>query len=427
MKVRLWLLLALFAASTTWLYVHRILAPWEHHRNVEIGTMKAELGDLYTPWFGTRELLLHHRNPYSPDVSHEIQMAFYGRAITHDPGPGDIAVDEQRFAYPPYVAFLLAPTIHLTFAELQAGAPIVLAFLTAVGVILWFKVLRWSASWITVAAVVLFVLSSPPVVQGLRLRQLGLLIGFLVALAALCVSRGYLWIAGAVLAVSTIKPQMVLLPLIWFLCWAASDWRRRWRLLAGFAAVLMALMGAAELVLPGWFFFFIRALQAYRRYTFRPPLIELALGSIPGGIVATALLLALLAFGWRHRKNPGDSQEFVLTLACVLMVTMLTMPLIPLFNQLLLILPAMLAVRDWRSLPFARYAFLAVVGWPAVMSLILLLLLPANSYPSTPIPLLPSTAYLCLPFILPLLFLRRRGFASPNSFSERTAASVTVS
>ena len=82
MRSFLWLLLSLFVSGTTWLYVHRVLDPWEYHVNVEIGTLKAELGDLYSPWVGTRDLLLYDRNPYSPDVSHEIQMAFYGRILT---------------------------------------------------------------------------------------------------------------------------------------------------------------------------------------------------------------------------------------------------------------------------------------------------------------------------------------------------------
>src|SRR5882762_10096660 len=69
MKIRLWLLLSLFVTAATWLYVYRILGPWRHYVNVEIGTMKADLGDLYTPWVASRELLIYKRNPYSPEVT----------------------------------------------------------------------------------------------------------------------------------------------------------------------------------------------------------------------------------------------------------------------------------------------------------------------------------------------------------------------
>jgi hypothetical protein len=409
MKAFFWLLLSLFVSGTAWLYVNRVLGPWEHHVNVEIGTMKAELGDLYSPWVGTRDLLLYGRNPYSPDVSHDIQMAFYGRIVTQRPDvSAETAVDEQRFAYPVYVTLLLAPTAHLSFIQVQTWAPVILALLTAIGLLLWFDTLRWLPSWPIMAAVLLFVLSTPPLVQGLRLRQLGLVVGFLLALAAWCVSRNRLAAAGVVLALSSIKPQMVALPLLWFACWAMGDWRKRWPLPAGFVATLAALTGAGELILPGWVRYFFEGLQAYRKYTYRPPLLELALGNRLGEILAAAVLVGLLALAWQNRKAAGDSPQFTRMLAMFLIAAMFTMPLLPLFNQLLLILPAMLVLRDWASLrPPARYLFIAILGWPSIASLALLVKFPHGSYSSSRIPLLPSVVTLFLPFLLPFLLTSR--------------------
>jgi hypothetical protein len=417
MKARLWLLLGLIVTLATWLYVHRILGPWRHYVNVETGTMKADLGDLYTPWVASRELLIYKRNPYSPEVTHEIQMAFYGRIITQPPNaPASAALDEQRFAYPVYAIFFLAPTIHWTFAALQTWALVVLALLTAIGVLLWFDTLRWLPSRPTVAAVVLFTLSTPPIVQGLRLRQLGLLAGFLLALAAWCVSRNHLWAVGVVLAFSTIKPQMTVLPLLWFLCWALGDWQKRWPLITAFVATLSALIGAGELLLPGWPRYFLEGLHAYRKYTYRPPLFELALGNIAGEILSGVVFIGLLGLAWHNRKEAGDSRQFTMTLAIFLMASMLTMPLLPLFNQLLLILPVMIVLRDWESLRTpARYTFIAILAWPSVTSAILLFLFSSRPYPSNRILLLPSLLALFLPFILPLLLLRRDNLGIPGS------------
>jgi len=409
MRAFLWLLLSFFVSATTWVYVHRVLDRWEYHVNVEVGTLKAELGDLYSPWIGARELLLYKRNPYSPDVSHEIQMAFYGRVVTQ---ASDIsaqsAVDEQRFAYPVYVVFLMAPTANLTFAEVETWVPVVLALLTAIGVLLWFDIVHWFPPWPTIAALVLFVLSAPPIVQGLRLRQLGLVVGFLLALATWFVSRERPGFAGIVLALSTIKPQMVALPLVWFVCWAMSDWQKRWRLLAGFVTTLAALVGAGEVILPGWLHYFFEALRAYRKYTYRPPLLELTLGNTLGAILAGVAIVSLLAFAWKHRKEAGDSQQFTVVLAMFLVVTMLTMPLFPLFNQLLLILPVLIVLRDWAGLqPAARYCFIVILAWPSITSVVLLFLFSSGSYPSSHLPLLPSVATLLLPFVLPLLLVTR--------------------
>src|ERR1700684_3195160 len=98
MRFRFWLLLSLLASGIACLYMSRVLGPWEHYVNVNSGKLKAQMGDLYPRWVGTRELLLHGRNPYSPEVSHEIQMAFYGYTIEQQYEPGMSVVDEQRFA-----------------------------------------------------------------------------------------------------------------------------------------------------------------------------------------------------------------------------------------------------------------------------------------------------------------------------------------
>jgi hypothetical protein len=406
MKIRLWLLVALFVSGTTWLYMHRVLEPWEHYVDVETGKLKTQLGDLYPRWVGTRALLLKGRNPYGPEVSHEIQMGIHGRIIEQQNGasPSDI-IDEQRFVYPVYVVFLLAPTVGVELAQLQAWAPVVLAILTAIGVFLWLDVLRWRPPMTVIAALVLFVLSSPQIAQGLRLRQLGVLVGFLIALAAWCVNRSHLATAGIALAVATIKPQMVVLPLLWFLLWAAGDWRRRWRLAGGFAATMAALVGAGEWILPGWIGYFVDGIAAYRRYFPTTSVLRFALGDWLGGAAAVVLVAGALIFGWRRRRHTADSPQFALTFAVFCMTTALTLPLLTPFNQVLLILPVMMLVRDWAILPKAsRIVFLVMVTWPWVASLVLLLF-PPQLHSLTRLPLLPSVLVLCLPVVLPLLVM----------------------
>src|SRR5271170_4592224 len=180
MKTRIWLLLSVFAAAITWLYAARVLGPWDRYIGELHDGVKSQMGDLYPRWVGTRELLLHGRNPYSPEVSHEIQIAFYGHVIDQKYGqPRAEIVDEQRFVYPVYVVFLLAPTVYLSFSQAQMCALILFAVLTGISVLLWLDLLRWRPPKILTAAIVLFVLSSPQIVQGLRLGQLGLVVAFL--------------------------------------------------------------------------------------------------------------------------------------------------------------------------------------------------------------------------------------------------------
>jgi hypothetical protein len=372
--------------------------------------MKAALGDLYTPWFGTRELLLHGKNPYAPEVTHEIQMAFYGHDVIPANASGAKSIDEQRFAYPVFLVFLLAPTIGTGFDTLQAAAPAVLALAVAGSVWFWLSFLGWPRSTITAWAALLFILASPEIAQGLRLRQLGLIVAFLFALGTWLVGRNYLVLAGAVFALSAFKPQMVVLPLSWFVLWSIGDLPKRWRLPASFSVALALLVAAGELILPGWPRDFIAGLVAYRRYGPVTTLLQLPLGNRLGVAVAAVLVAGLLVWGWgwNNRKRGADSPEFMLTLSAFLIVAALALPLMTPFNQVLLVLPVLVVVRDWAKLHVAaRIVFAVWVSWPWIASLVLLAW-PPNLKSLHPVPLLPSAIVLFLPFLLPILLMAGR-------------------
>jgi hypothetical protein len=403
MKARLWLLLSLLAAATSWLYTTRVVVPWEHYVNVERGTMKAQMGDLYPSWVGTRELLLRGRNPYGPEVSQEIQMAFYGRILNQKYGqPGATIIDEQRFAYPVYVVFLLAPTAHLDFAQLQGWAPVIFAALTAISVLFWLDVLRWRPPGIVIAAIVLFVLGSPQIVQGLRLRQLGLLVAFLLALAAWCISRNRLVAAGILLALATLKPQMAVLPLVWFLIWSFAAWPRRWPLPAAFGITLAALVGMGEVILPGWPRYFLNGMLAYRQYSPTTSPLALILGAGISQALSAVVIVALLMLAWRNRNVSAASREFVYTLAVLCTAETLILPLLTPYNQVLLLLPILMLVRDWAVLPRVwRGVFAVIVTWPWITSFVFLVHPPRlDSFTRTP--LLPGVMALFLPFFFAL-------------------------
>jgi len=409
MKAGLWFLLGLLAAATGWLYTTRVRGPWEHYINVERGSLKAQIGDLYPSWLGTRELLLNGRNPYGPEVTQEIQMEYYGRVLEQKyDEPGAPLIDEQRFAYPVYVVFLLAPTAHLSFAQLQAWAPVVLAGLTAASVLLWLDVLRWRPPGFVIAAIVLFVLSSPQVVQGLGLRQLGLLVAFLLGAAAWCISRNHLIAAGIILALATLKPQMAILPLAWFLIWSVADWPRRRPLSVAFGITLLALAGMGEIILPDWPRYFVSQMLAYRKYSPTTSPLALILGAPASTVVSAIVIAGLVAFAWRSRRLSVDSREFTYILASLCTAETLLMPLLTPYNQVLLLLPVLMMLRDWDAVPrIWRGIFAVIVIWPWIISVGLLVHQPRlDSLDRTP--LLPSVTVLFLPFLFALLLATRQ-------------------
>jgi hypothetical protein len=407
-NARLWLLLSFCVAGISWLYVHRILVPWTSYLHLEKGYAIAQISDLYSPWVGTRELLLHRRNPYGPEVSHEIQMVFYGHEINQTyGGPGVALIDEQRFAYPVYEVFLTAPLAYTDFPEVQRWAPFVLGSLIALNIFFCFSILHWRPPWEAIAAVILFILSSPQIVQALRLQQLAIVESCLLIAGAWCLSRNHAAMAGVLLALSTIKPQMALLPLCWFALWAVGDWRNRWRLPASFVTSLAVLIAAGELLLPGWPGYFLAGLAAYRKYAMPTSSLRVVLGNTLGTVLGGILVLGLIAFAWLNRKEASNSRQFASILAMFFMCAVLALPLFTPFNQVLLILPALLLLHDWKTLPkFSRLVFILLVSWPSIISLALLRLPPSTNSPSQ-LPLLPSLLVPFMPFILPILLMTR--------------------
>src|SRR6184192_1808099 len=140
------LIAVLLAASMLW-YVQNLLVPYQRADAAAQGRPRGNLSDLYPRWLGARELLLHHRDPYSSDVTREIQAGYYGRPL--DPARPEDPKDQQGFAYPLYVVFLLAPTITLPFSAVQAGFRWLLLIITVATVLLWLRALRWRPSKIT--------------------------------------------------------------------------------------------------------------------------------------------------------------------------------------------------------------------------------------------------------------------------------------
>lgn len=408
MKAWLWLLVGMAVSAISWTYMHRIVLPWEHHVNVEQGKLLVEMGDLYPRWVGTRELLLNRRNPYGPEVSHEIQIGFYGHPIEQSyDHPGSEIVDEQRFAYPVYVVFLLAPTMHIEFPVLQAWAPLLLGALTAISVWLWFGSIRWQPAPVATAAFILFVLSSPQIGQGLRLRQLGLFVAFLIALSTWAIVHKHYFLGGTLLAFSTIKPQMIVLCLAWFFIWTLGDWKQRSRLAAGFASAFLLLAGAGELLLPGWPRYFLAGLQAYTKYFPTTSIVRLILGNWIGGVVSVVIILLLIAFGWRKRGVQPNSPEFLEMLTLFLIATTLVLPILTPYNQVLLLLPITLLIRDWDALSrLGRTGFVLFMAWPPLAAIGLLARpLQLDTFEHA---LPPSALLLFMPFVVLWLTYSRR-------------------
>jgi hypothetical protein len=332
-----------------WFYVQHVLIAYQRSDAALHGIPRGNLSDLYPRWLGARELLLHRRDPYSPDVTREIQTGYWGRPL--DPTRPLDPKDRAGFAYPVFVVFLLAPTIALPFPVVQTGFRWFLLLLTAATVPLWLRALRWRPSVTTSAMLIVLTLGSFQAVQGIKVQQLGLLVGGLVAGSMALLARRHLAIAGVLLAFATIKPQLVLPLLAWLLLWAFSDWHQRRNFVWGFVSTMVILLGAAEYVLPGWVWRFRDAVIAYRQYNDgAESVLDTLITPDWGKPLAGLALLALAVLCWRFRRAPIESSAFNLMLALVLAVTVVIVPKAAPYNQVLLLPGFLLPVRGWGTL-----------------------------------------------------------------------------
>lgn len=365
------LVLAAIAAVSMWFYVIGILRARQIADAEAKQIPRGYLSDLYPRWLGARELLLRHRNPYSRNVTLEIQEGYYGRRLDAT-RPND-PKDQQGFAYPAYVVFLLAPLVGLPFHGVQIFFTWLLVGLTAVSLWLWLRALRWRLSMMAIVTCVMLTLGSFPAVQGIRLQQFSLLVAALLASAAACVASGYLFLGGVLLALATIKPQLAGLPAIWLLVWALSDWRARRKLVFGVGLSLVLLLTGAEIVLPGWWRMFADAIRQYHQYTQNGSVLDQIIPwGEAGKILAVMAVLGCAFFLWKLRHELSDSEDFGRTVALVMALTVLVVPMYAPYNQVLL-LPAILVLwRDRSRLSGMRLGYMAgglALAWQWIASL----------------------------------------------------------
>ncbi len=243
---------------------------------------------LFPEWFGCREIL-HHRDPYRPEATRQIELVVFGRAPTASAAP----LNQHRFAYPVFFVFLFFPIALLPFAVAQFAAFFVCVFLTAISMPLWLPGPQFTN--LDKLTFTLFALASYPNLLALQLRQPTLIIVSLLAAVYFCVQSRRLMTAGMLAALCASKPQLAIAVLLPLSIWSVSEWRIRKAFVVSLGATLSALLIAAELAVPGWFGEWLATLAAYTHYAGGSPLLA---DLLHGHFVLPASVLLMGAAVW---------------------------------------------------------------------------------------------------------------------------------
>ena len=307
--------------------------------------------DFYPIWFTAREGLAHHRDPYSPEMTRQIQIGLFGRPL--DASNPAAPFDYRAFAYPAFADILFWPFALLPFSVVRIVLALILPVVTALSILLWLRILRLRAGPAILTALILLALSSYAVLGGLFAEQMGLLAGFLLAASLAALVRERLFLSGSLLALTLIKPQMILLITAYLLFWSLARWRARWRFVAGFLFVSGLLLASSLLVWPRWIPEWLGVMFGYRQYS-TPPLVWYLLGNQAGSrlgpILIATLLASALALAWRMRHASATSAEFVLTLSLLLAITAITLlPGHAVYDHVVLLPGVILIALSWRD------------------------------------------------------------------------------
>ncbi len=409
-KPVLWLLLSILSAVSMAHYVNAI---WSANQ-------PPYFSDLYAPWWGAHELLLHGRSPYSPAIAHEIQTVIYGAPVESSPDdPSGIA---GGFAYPPYAALLLWPTVHLPFPVAQKVFFCTSVLVMLLSLTLWLRVLHFRPPPLQRLAIALLVLGSFPALQAIKLQNMSLIAAALIAITLSLLSADYLILAGIFLAASSFKPQFVVVLIPWLALWTAADWRRRRSAAWSFLITMLALAVVSEWLVRGWVPSFLNVVRAYGHYTYGHSLLDVWFTSAFGHVASAVLLLATLVLCWPYRTQSADSPGFFVVSSLLLAANVVVIPTLAPHAQLLL-LPGFLCLLS-RPVPHRpanslarrlRFAAWILLAWPWIACFGLLVA--ALGLPVTPLlrfwevplytsPLLPLAVLLalgCLLFVHPEL------------------------
>ncbi len=273
--------------------------------------------DFLAHWMAARNILEEGLSPYSPESRLRVQEFAYGRAAR----PGE---NEMGMAYPLYSVALFAPfTLAKDFTLARALWMTVLEAALVGLAVLSPRLMRWRPAPWMMALLVIFSLLWYFGLRALINGNAVILVGLFLAGGLLAMRGGHDELAGVLFAFSTIKPQVVLVALVWIVIWSVIQ--RRWRMVGWLVGTVALLTVSAMLIMPDWILQNLGEIMRYPEYN--PPGNPAAVfaqwwpnfGERLGWALSGVVGLVLLGEWWTNRKR--DVRAFLWTTALTLVVS----------------------------------------------------------------------------------------------------------
>jgi hypothetical protein len=319
--------------------------------------------DFLARWGGTRLFLFKGMSPYSEEAGKEVQLLYYGRLAKADEEQG-------RLFYPLYSLVFYAPFALINDYVIARALWMTLLEIAALS-LAYFSIqfTKWKPHFILLTCFFLFSITWYFSVRAIINGNIIMLVSLGITAAFAAMKSGRWTLSGILLAFTTVKPQVVLLIILFTLYWSLQQ--REWRLLIGFLCTMLILAGISTLLIPDWV---IQNFQVIGNYPAYPPgniiaALELLLpdyGKLLGWIIIGVCSL-LLIFEWAATRYMLLNHYFWLACLTLVISQWVTLQSDP-GNQIILFQALALAFSTW-------YTHWGKVGHAVVfVSMILLLL-----------------------------------------------------
>ena len=318
--------------------------------NIQYARQNPGGNDFIPRWLGTRLFIMEGQNPYSDATTQAIQQYIYDRPLR-------AGEDQSLFVYPFYsfvvfIPFAVFEDYAVARGVLMAVMEVALLAIAGLGI----NLARWKISPWMLGLMLLFSAlwyhSLRPLING----NPAILVALFIVVALWAMREQHDVLAGFLLFLATIKPQMVILLIPLILYWSFTQ--RRFMLISAFLGIFALVFAASLLLLPGWPLEFIRQIIAYPDYTLPGSPGAIFKAWLPGigsqiGWVLTAGLGVLLVVEWIQVAGK-DFRWFYWTACLTLVITNLIGIRTAVANYIAL-LPAVLLVfaiwvERWRLL-----------------------------------------------------------------------------
>ncbi len=273
--------------------------------------------DFLVQYVGTRSLIIDNLSPYSDEVAVRIQTAAYGH-------PDQGIEHELRVAYPLYSVFLFAPFAVISdYGIARAAWMTVLEIALVAMAFLSIKLVGWKPSLSIQGWILLFSLIWYHAVRGIINGNAVILIGLLLTGAFLYIKSEQDELAGILLAVTTIKPHLVLLIIPFILIW--SIYQKRWKVLAWFFGLMGVLISLGLLIIPNWIYQNIWEILKYPGFNPAGTLVAALAKWLPSlenelkWGMPIILGFVLIRESWKARK--GKFPHFLWTSSLIIMIS----------------------------------------------------------------------------------------------------------